>query len=244
MTVSIVITNIRKTWQKFRSSKEGKVIMTMHQSFEVTDRVSSEIQPYVRAMMGASGLNEFDAVTSVLFAIATHTDLEQYPILVYLGARATGKSEAMRQLFPMCKGARQIQGTTFPAHRNALKEGVRTAFVDEVDTVESNVTDLYTKRYSKQTGTVQVNEPVPKKGYELVSHDIFGATVMAKRTPIADVALRSRAIIIYTAFRGSGDYRYTQTGDVSGIAYGLANKVKRGISEIGDVDRVWQTWSP
>ena len=57
--------------------------MTMQQSFEVTDIVSSQIRPYVEAMMGASGLNEFDAVTSVIFAIATHLDLEQYPILVY-----------------------------------------------------------------------------------------------------------------------------------------------------------------
>ncbi len=39
-------------------SEEGITAMTMRKSFKVTDRVPPEIQPYVKAMMGASGLNE------------------------------------------------------------------------------------------------------------------------------------------------------------------------------------------
>jgi len=70
------------------------------------DEVPRELKPYVKAMTGASGLDEFDAITSVLFAITTHLDLEQYLTLVYLGARGTGKTAAMKQLFPMCRGSK------------------------------------------------------------------------------------------------------------------------------------------
>jgi hypothetical protein len=220
--------------------------MTTDRSGKLMDELSDRVKPYVRAMLGASGLNEFDAITSVLFAITTHIDLGQYPILVYLGARATGKSEAMKQLFPMCRGAKRIQGRTYAAHRNELKEGVRTALVDEADGVDTNadLTDLYTKRYSKETGTMQVNEPARVgREWELKPHDIFGATVMAKRTAIADVALRSRCIIIRTTYR-LRNYKVTPIGNVSGIASSVADRAKRRLSEIGGVDRVWQTWSP
>jgi len=216
--------------------------MTTNKAVSLMDEVPREVKPYVRAMLGASGLSEFDAITSVLFAIATHLDLEQYPILVYLGARGTAKSEAMKQLFLMCKGAKLIGGRTDAAHRNALKEGVRTAFVDEADNFEDAVTDLYTKRYSKQTGTVDVNEPA-RRGWELVSHNVFGATVMAKRTAIADEALRSRCIIIRTTYHPE-NYKVIRIGDVSGIASSVATRVERSLSEIGGVDRVWQIWSP
>jgi hypothetical protein len=216
--------------------------MTNNSLNSLIDEVPRQVKPYVKAMLGASGLREFDAITSVLFAISTHLELEQYPILVYLGARGTGKSEAMKQLFLMCKGSKWIGGRTEAAHRNALKGGVRTALVDEVDAIESVITDLYTKRYSKQTGTIEVNEPT-RRDWQLVPHNISGATIMAKRTPIADVALRSRAIIIRTSYQ-LNNYNFTHIGDVSGIAFAVADGVKRKLSDIGGVDRVWQTWSP
>lgn len=79
-------------------------------------------------------------------------------------------------------------------------------------------------------------------GWVMEPYNIFGATVMAKRTSIGDVALRSRAIIIRTVYREE-NYSYTQIRDVSLIASGVAGKVKQRLSEIGEIDRVYQTWS-
>lgn len=210
---------------------------------DITYTMPDELKPYVRAMLKASGLKEFDAITSVLFAVVTHIDLEQYPILVYLGARGTGKSSAMNQLFPMCLGAKRIHGRTEAAHRNVLREGVRTAFVDEADVVERIVTDLYTSRYSRETATVEVNQPAQRGGWALNTYDIFGATVMAKRQAIADVALRSRAIIIRTSYQVN-PYEYTETGSLGGLASGLANRVRNRVLASGAIDRVHQTWHP
>jgi hypothetical protein len=217
--------------------------MTIDKAYSLLDELPNEVKPYVKAMLEASGLTVFDAITSVLFAITTHIDLEQYPILVYLGPRGTGKSEAMKQLFLMCKGAKWIGRRTEAAHRNSLQEGVRTAFVDEADDIETLITDLYTKRYSRQTGTIEVNVPVRGKGYELRPYDIFGATVMAKRTPIADVALRSRAIIIRTSY-DLDNYDITNIGNVSAIASDITSRVRQKIRAIGGIDRVQQTWNP
>jgi hypothetical protein len=216
--------------------------MTMRESFEVTDRVAAEIKPYVKAMMGASGLNEFDAVTSVLFAIATHIDLDQYPLLVYLGVAASGKSAAMKQLFPMCKEAKWVHGRTPAAHRNALKTGIRTAFIEEGDMINSaELIDLYTCRYSRQTATTQVNEPT-LRGYELHTYPILGATVMHRRVTLPDVGLRSRSIIIRTAYR-LGTYQQTPIGDVSAVANRISGRIRSNTSESGDLDRVAQTWA-
>ena len=207
------------------------------------DEVPSELKPYVQAMTGASGLDEFDAITSVLFAITTHLDLEQYPILVYLGARGTGKSAAMKQLFPMCKDSKWIYGMTFASQRDEVKD-TRTVFVDEADIVDSNaeLTSLYTRRYLKETGMIKAKARGHYGAWVMEPCNIFGATVMAKRTAIGDVALRSRAIIIRTAYR-LGNYDYKDIGDVSEIASGISNKVRQRLSEIGELDRVYQTWS-
>jgi len=216
--------------------------MTTNQP-SLMDEVPRELKPYVKAMTGASGLDEFDAITSVLFAITTHLDLEQYPILVYLGNRATGKSVAMRQLFPMCKDSKWINGRTYATQRDEVKD-TRTVFVDEADIIDNNadLTDLYTRRYLEQTGMIKAKVRGHYGVWVMEPCNIFGATVMAKRTPIGDVALRSRAIIIRTDFR-SGDYQYTEIGDVSRIASHIVGKVKQILSEIGEVDRVYQTWS-
>lgn len=201
--------------------------------------IDSQLVPYVKAMQKASGLSEFDAIISVLFAMTTHIDLEQYPPLVYLGVAGSGKSSAMKQLFPMCKGSKWITGRTVASQRRELK-GVRTAFVEESDRID---TDLYISRYSKQTGLISVPEQIRPGQWELQPYDIFGATVMHRRVSIGDVGLRSRSIIIRTKCE-TGTYEFTKVGDVSGITSKVSDGVKRRIKEIGGIDRVQQTWNP
>jgi hypothetical protein len=202
--------------------------------------IDTRVQPYVTAMQGASGLSEFDAITSVLYAIVTHIDLEEYPILCYLGVAGSGKSEAMKQLFPMCRGSKLIQGTTLPSHRDALVS-VRTAFVEEADNLTPDLIRLYTKRYMRQTATEDIKAPIAGRKWESKSLDIFGATVMHRRVPLNDLGLRSRAITIRTTYR-PGSYKRTTTQDLSGLADSIASNVKRGITGTV-IDRVQQTWN-
>ncbi|MBF4481858.1 hypothetical protein [Dehalococcoides mccartyi] len=141
----------------------------MRTSYELTERIAAPLRPYVSALMNASRLNEFDATTCALFATTTYLDLAQYPILVFLGTRGSGKSAAMNQLYFMCKGAKRITGTTFATQRNQL-ENTRTAFLDEADIIDASATliDLYTKRYLRETGNLQVNVPIPKRGCQIL----------------------------------------------------------------------------
>ena len=239
LTVIYLNTNIVIVKQSLEGS-EGAGKMTTNQPSDILYTMPSVLEPYVKAMQGASGLNSFDAVTNVLFAITTHIDLEQYPIVAYVGVAGSGKSSAMKQLFPMCKGAKWIEGTTVAAQRRELR-GVRTAFVEEGDGID---TDLYTRRYSSQTGLVSINEPRGIGAWELQSYNIFGATVLHRRVSIGDVALRSRCIVIRTNYLFGADYHITPIGAVSAIASEACNKVKIRQAEVGGLDRVMQTWSP
>jgi hypothetical protein len=179
----------------------------------------------------------------VLFAVTTHLELEQYPILVYLGVAGSGKSSAMKQLFAMCKGAKWIQGKTESTHTQALA-GCRTAFIDEGDIIDSvaGLTDLYTKRFLAQSATVEVNVKGKGGKWTPTPFNVLGATVMAKRAPLADFALRSRSIIVRTEYE-LGNYDLTNVGDVSAIAVKVEPSVKKILKEMGNVDRVYQTWS-
>lgn len=200
-----------------------------------TNVLYNQIKPHVQAMQKAAGLSEFDALTSVLYAITTFSEeLTVYPILIYLGVAGGGKSSAMKQLSPMCKGSKWIEGKTLAAQRKELI-GVRTAFVEEADGID---TDLYTCRYSEQTGKISVNKPLGQGRWELTTDNIFGSTVMHRRASIADVGLRSRSIVIRTKYKEGGDYEITQVGDLSVVASQISME---GITER---NRIWQTWRP
>lgn len=195
--------------------------------------LQNQLLPYFQAMMKSSGLSPFDAQTSVLYALATYLDFDELPLLVFQGAAGTGKSCAMKQLFPMCKGAKWIQGKTYATQRDEL-HNIRTAFLEEADKMS---TRLYTWRFSKQTGTVSANVGLGQGSFAKKGIDVFGATVLHRRTPIADVGLRSRSIVIKTKYQ-KGSYETTHMGDLSAIAKDL-----KVTSPFGQ-DRVWQTWSP
>ncbi len=108
--------------------------MTTDESGILIDEAPDAVKPYISAMLGASGLSEFDAVTSVLFAIATHIDLEQYPILVYLGARGTGityENKIVRGVVP-----REF----FRAVENGVREAAESGYLAGFPVTDVKVT--------------------------------------------------------------------------------------------------------
>jgi len=202
-------------------------------------RWAKKILPYVLAMTGASGLSENEAKLCVYYALASHFNFENIPILAFIGATGTGKSEAMKQLFPMVKG-KWIAAKTTAGLREDLKD-VRVAFIDESDKVDE---ELLTLRFNKETGMVKTNKP-QGAGWQEVRENIFGATVLARRTPIADVALRSRCLIIKTKPK-EGNYKRTPDKDLpdSGDLSKAVNWLKKQMNiEQASSGRVNQTWN-
>lgn len=193
------------------------------------------LEPYYKAMETASGITPAQARLCIAYAIVTHKEeFDHIPVLLFRGAPGTGKTEALIQLAKICKGHEAITAKTMAALRDALSL-CRTAIIDEADDIPES---LIRDRYAKSTGTVMYKRLVRKQWQDTIA-ETFGATVLAKRLPVADTALRSRCIIIETKPR-DGDYHQME------VDYGEFQKIAKLVvpekRESGD--RVHDTWKP
>jgi hypothetical protein len=134
----------------------------------------------------------------VYYAIATYyiKQFRTFPILLLRGNKGTGKSAALEQVSKMLDYVELIGGKREAAVRDKLGD-TPVAIIDEGDDVES-LEKLLTWRYSRTTGQIEVNRAQIRSRWKLTPIDIFGATIVGKRRPFADAALRSRTIEVVT----------------------------------------------
>ncbi len=201
------------------------------------------IQTYIDAMMSASGLTENQAKTCVYYAVCTYhircegqPPLMKLPTLCLQGTAGTGKTSAKEQLRRMVNGPKSIHGRTFATVRDELTDAI-TALIDEADNLP-RLEELLTHRHSIDTGTITVNHTASQGGYAPKNHDIFGATIVCRRTPFADIAFRSRAIIIATQNR-RGSYSLISLNSSLG---NLARITELKMQDTSD--RISDTWEP
>lgn len=157
----------------------------------------------IAAIMGASGITEEQAKTCLYYAIATYflpDKLELMPILAIIGPIGTGKTDLLNQLEKMVNNPKLIGARTFPTLRD--KFGITTtALLDDADKIDE---DILIHRYSK-TGSliehkVDIAPSVSATKWVTKKTDVFGATIITKRTPFKDSAVTSRSIIIKTKY--------------------------------------------
>jgi len=203
---------------------------------EIFLRYNKLLEPYYKAMTTASGITDEQARLCVAYAIVTHHDFDQIPVLLFRGALATGKSEAMKQLAKICKEPKEIYANTTPALRDAFNR-CQTAIIDEADSIDES---LIRDRYSRETGVREYKRLGRGNKWETVTAEIFGATILTRRDPIADTALRSRCIVIETKQR-EGNFHQS---DVSYEEFKqIAEQVKL-CKEDWISDRIHDTWKP
>ena len=192
---------------------------------------------YVKTITTASGLSEYQARTCVYYAVCTYhlEHLMKLPTLSFQGPAGTGKTSAMEQLRRIVKEPKPIQGRTYATVRDELTDA-GTALIDEADRLD-RLEELLTSRHSKENGTFTVNHSNSQGGYQPKKHNIFGATIVCRRVPFADVAFRSRAIVIPTRHKGG---KYILTG-VSGFG---SKAMMTGLKIQDTSDRVEDTWEP
>jgi len=188
-----------------------------NQTAQTASSLQQQLAPCVIAMQQASGLTEAQAKTCVYYAVATHRmeRYDKFPQLVLQGSQGTGKTSAKDQLAPMVYRPKSINGKTEATIRDELAQAT-TALIDERETV-SVLEDLLTQRYARETAEVVVNQQVSEGGYVPVKRNMFGATIVCKRHPFSDGAMRSRAIVIRTK-RKPGNYRKVEVPSMAHIA--------------------------
>lgn len=185
--------------------------MTYAQSGTGGTSLSNLLQPYLDALEGASGITEDQSRICVLYALVTHidnllNDLKFMPILAVIGKTATGKSELLKQIYYLVKDPKKATNTTEATMRGEM-EHCRTYIIDEADKASER---LLLARSNKEEVSHMVT---PAQGWKPQVQDVSGATILARRNPFADSAVRNRSIVIHTN-DNPGQY---QVKPISGI---------------------------
>lgn len=162
------------------------------------------MEVYVPSILRASGINLQQAKTCFYYTAATYLlpkRISRIPLLLIKGEHGTGKSGLLKQLYGMANTPKKIEAESMPTLRDELADTI-TALIDEGDSVKE---EYLVKRYDKDTSLI--SHKVSKTGgWQVVKDNIFGATIIVRRTPFEDSATTSRSIIIKTRYN-EGDYR-------------------------------------
>jgi len=160
---------------------------------------------YISALIGASGISRQQAKTCLYYAVATHLlpeKLQLMPILAIIGPLGTGKSKLLAQLGKMVKQPKLIGAESQSTLRDELDKTV-TALLDEGDKVYE---PYLVRRYAKETSQISYKQEIGDMGWRKVEAEIFGGTIIVRRTPFGDQATKSRSIVIATKYN-PGSYK-------------------------------------
>ncbi len=207
--------------------------MTTATSIE-TKIKGTKLEPFVHVLLGASGITEEQAKICLLYALCTYrTDIRIIPILAIMGMTGTGKSVLLDQLLHFVNDPKVATGTTYATIRNEIGN-CRTYIIDEADRVSERLLLLRTdSSMSKMTYNVGTGQ-----GWTGKTIDIFGATILARRNPFRDSAVRNRAIVIRTQDK-PGEYTVKPIDGLEAIA----QEIKIKSLSLGS-GRVQDTWAP
>jgi hypothetical protein len=111
----------------------------------------------------------------------------------------------------MVNQPKQIGAESQSTLRDEL-DGAVTALIDEGDRVYESYLQ---RRYARDTSQISYKLPIEDKGWRKADADIFGATIIVRRTPFTDPATKSRSVTINTKYN-PGSYEVTEI-DKEGI---------------------------
>jgi len=220
---------------------------TTEQTNEIT-QLRNQIDAAVDFLQSVSGLAREQAKTCIYYAVMTYL-LDSYPddylipILCLQGNSGTGKSQAIKLLAKLVNLPTNLngKGKTFSGIASDLN-GVVTALIEEADfkqsRVEIQLIQLRTERRHKN----QVIHIPPQATPLPITN--FGATIVEKRVPFSDAAVRNRTITVKTV-RREGDYREVSEVDIGGDGLrSVASYVGQNRMQMPVTDRVMQCWRP
>lgn len=211
-------------------------------------QANSQVSIAVESLQSVSGLAREQAKTCVYYAVMTYL-LESYPddylipILCLQGNSGTGKSKAISLLAKLVNEPTSLNGKskTFSQMGKDL-DRVTTALIEEADFRQSRVeTQLIQLRTTRQHKNQVIHMPSQQIPLPIVN---FGATIVEKRMPFSDTAVRNRTITIKTV-RREGDYREVSEIDIDSAGLrNVAAYVGQDKISMQASDRVMECWRP
>lgn len=206
------------------------------------------IDTAVHAVQLVSGLTGEQAKTCAYYAVMTHL-LDTYPddylipILCLQGNSGTGKSKAVKLMVKLVNAPIVLngRGKTFSEIATDLN-GATTALIEEADFRQSRVeTQLIQLRTERRHESQVIHKPPQQTPFQIRN---FGATIVEKRVPFSDAAVRNRTITIKTV-RREGNYREVNEIDIDSTGLrSVANFVRQNAVRVPVSDRVMESWRP
>lgn len=213
-----------------------------------TNVLRGQVDMAVDSLISVSGLVREQAKTCIYYAVMTYL-LDTYPddylvpILCLQGNSGTGKSQAIKLMAKVVNEPTMLngKGKTFSGIASDLN-GIVTALIEEADfkqpRIEIQLIQLRTERRHKNQ---VIHRPPDQRP---LSIENFGATIVEKRVPFSDAAVRNRTITIKTA-RRAGDYREVSEVDIDGAGLrNVADYVGQNLIHLPVSDRVMESWRP
>lgn len=208
----------------------------------------TQIDRAVDALQSVSGLAREEAKTCIYYAVMTYL-LDTYPddylipILCIQGNSGTGKSQAIKLMAKLVNRPTMLngQGKTFSGIASDLN-GVVTALIEEADfrqpRIETQLIQLRTERRLRNQTIYMPPQATP------LQIENFGATIVEKRVPFTDAAVRNRSITVRTV-RRTGDYREVSAVNIDGTGLSnVADYVRQNEVRLPVSDRVMASWRP
>lgn len=166
---------------------------------ELRNMIMPHLEPYIRAMLTASGITEFQAKTMIYYGLGCYQvdSFDEYPLLTLLGDTGTGKSRAVEQLEKVLPEWKLIEeGATYSDLAKGL-DNKRIVVIEEADKLQplQRCEGLLQDRTQKARRKTVVHIPPTMIVMEI---DNWGATIVHKRESFNDIATRNRSIIIKT----------------------------------------------
>ena len=117
----------------------------------------ARMQPFVQALLGASGITKEQAKIYLLYVLCTfRTGLRIMPILAFIGMTGTGKSAVLDQMLFLVNAPTIATGTTYATVRNEM-HNCGTYIIDEADRVSEKLillrTDGFLSKLTYNRGT-------------------------------------------------------------------------------------------
>lgn len=215
---------------------------------ETTPTNTQIIDTAVEALQSVSGLDREQAKTCVYYAVMTYL-LDTYPddylipILCFQGNSGTGKSKAVKAMNKLVNEPTMLngKGKTFSDIATDLS-GVTTALIEEADFKQTRIEIQLLQLRTERRHQSQVIHKPPEQNLFPIRN--FGATIVEKRVPFSDAAVRNRTITIKTV-RREGDYREVHEVEIDSAGLrSLANSLRENISRVPVSDRVMESWRP
>ena len=211
-----------------------------------TPKNTDTISHIAQTIENTTGLDYNSALTVIQYAALSYrlSDLQFCPPIIIQGETNTGKTTLLSMVAQLAANATIFGGqNSAVVLRDSLKENT-TLLIDEADFIDENI---LISRFSRESSKRNVNRPMQNGAFLPQQLNLFGATLLHRRTPLKDPAIASRCIALTSRAKPLNSLQPYIPGSLSECVGNVAS-MSIGITaaelSVPVVGRALSSWQP